>query len=230
MRRWPLLTSGKRLEDVKEVFERIVGYSGISHGDGYHNSRGSPWDASSAAGGWRRLPDHWNVAGSPALSASGTPRVAQREADAHPSNRRRHTDSGLRIRHGGVLLELDASAVGGGAVLPRGELRPRRSRLERSDVRAAHGTADCAGVACTLGCGGCAWAIRSRWALFRRLCQQSVRTPISRSRGRHGAGGFDSPRRMGKSDPEATEGDQSGLAIRLDSRLARTTGFSAVLP
>ncbi len=77
MRRWPLLTSGKRLEDVKEVFGRIVGYSGISHGDGYHNSRGSPWHASSAAGGWRRLPDHWNVAGSPALSASGTPRTSQ---------------------------------------------------------------------------------------------------------------------------------------------------------
>src|SRR6266568_3724037 len=122
MHRWPLLTSGKGLEDVKEVFERIVRCSGISHGDGYHNSRGSPWHASSAAGGWRRLPDHWNVAGSPALSASGAPRAIQREADAHPRNRRRHTDCGLRIGHGRVLLELDAGEATGGTVLSRGEL------------------------------------------------------------------------------------------------------------
>ena len=60
------------------------------------------------------------------------PRASQRETDAHPRNRRRHTDSGLRIRHGRVLPQLDAGAVAGGTVHSRGKLRPRRTRLERS--------------------------------------------------------------------------------------------------
>src|SRR5216683_5309730 len=115
-----------------------------------------------------------NVAGPPALSAPWTPRASQREADAHPPNRRRHTERGLRIRHGRVLPELDAGASGSGAVYSRGKVRPRRTRLERSGARAAHGTADRAGATHAAGCHRCARAIRSRWALVRRVCEPGV--------------------------------------------------------
>ena len=46
------------------------------------------------------------MAGPPTLSASRAARTIQREANAHPRNRRRHTDRGLRIGHGRVVLEL----------------------------------------------------------------------------------------------------------------------------
>src|SRR5712692_4364389 len=57
-------------------------------------------------------------------------RASQRRADAHPRNRRRHTDCGLRIGHGRGLLELVVGAAAGGSVRSRGKLRPRRARLE----------------------------------------------------------------------------------------------------
>lgn len=74
------------------------------------------------AGVRRRIPNHWNIAGPWALSASGTPAPLRQEKDAHPCNRGRHTDGGLRIGHGSVVLELDPCAGGSGAVLSRGEL------------------------------------------------------------------------------------------------------------
>src|SRR5260370_31479984 len=84
----------------------------VFHANDTHDSRGSRWHTRCAGRGKRDLPGRRNVAGPPALSAPWTPRASQREADAHPPNRRRHTERGLRIRHGRVLPELDAGASG----------------------------------------------------------------------------------------------------------------------
>src|SRR5229473_3957141 len=114
----------------------------ISHSNGTYDSRDFPRHTRSAGGGRHLVPGHRNVAGPPTLSAPWAVRASQQGTDAHPRNRRRHTNCGLRIRHGRVLPELDAGAAVGGAVRLRGKLRPRRTRLERSGARAAHGSAD----------------------------------------------------------------------------------------
>jgi hypothetical protein len=61
----------------------------------------------------------------------------------------------------------------------RGKLRPRRTRLERSGARAAHGKADRAGATHAAECNRCARAIRSRWTLVRRICEPGVRANVS---------------------------------------------------
>src|SRR5467141_1626354 len=152
----------------------------VFHANGTYDSRVSRCDTRSAGGDRHRLPDHRNVADPSALPAPWTLRASQREADAHPSNRRRHTDSSLRIGHGRVLPELDAGAAAGGAVLSRGKLRPCRTRLERSGARAAHGSADRAGATRAAEFYRSARAICSRWALVRRICEPGVRASVSR--------------------------------------------------
>src|SRR5713101_2210435 len=94
----------------------------ISHANGIYDSRDFPRHTRCAGGGRHLVPGHRNVAGPPTLSAPWAARASQQGTDAHPRNRRRHTECGLRIRHGRVLLELDAGAATGGTVLSRGEL------------------------------------------------------------------------------------------------------------
>jgi hypothetical protein len=160
-------------------FEGILGYSGISHAHGTYNSRRSSWHARSSTVGWRRVSDLWNIAGSTALSASRTPCARRQEADAHPCNRRRNARCRLRIGHGSVLPELDSGAARGGPVFSRGELRSRRTRLERSGARATHCAADCAGLACAAECSRRTRAIRSRGAFLRRLRELGLRESVS---------------------------------------------------
>ena len=112
------------------------------HADGPYDSRGSCWHAHCAGGGGCHLPGNRNVAGPPAISAPWAPRASQQKADAHPRNRRRHTDCGLRIVRERVLPELDAGAAVCDEVRSRGKLRSRQTRLERSGARATHGSAN----------------------------------------------------------------------------------------
>src|SRR4029077_8348463 len=143
-----------------------------------YDSRGSTRRTRPTVSGGCDLPGNWNVAVPPALSAFWAPRASQREANAHPRNRRRHTDRGLRIRHGCVVPELDAGAATGGAVHSGGKLRPRWTRMERPGARAANGTADRTGATHTARCNRCARAICSRWALVWRICEPGVRTHV----------------------------------------------------
>src|SRR6266850_3914848 len=149
-------TSDRRKRPLNE---HILGLFRVPHANGTYDSRGSCCGTRSAGGGRRCLPGHRNVAGPPTFPAPWTLRASQREADARPSNRRRYTDCGLRIGHGRVLPELDTGAAAGGAVHSRSKLRPRRTRLERSCARAAHGSADRAGATHAAGCHGFARAI-----------------------------------------------------------------------
>ena len=171
-------SSDERL--AKKTARRVYSWMfALSHENGAYVPRDFPRHTRCVGSGGCRLPGNRNLAGPPTLSAPWAPRASQRGADAHPCNRRRHTDCGLRIRHGRILLELDAGAASGGAVQSRGKLRPRRTRLERSAARAAHGPADRPGATHAAGCNRCARAVRSRWALVRRLCKSGVRAPIS---------------------------------------------------
>src|SRR5712691_2718771 len=121
---------------VKKATRRVYSWIlRISHANGTYDSLGSPGHTRSAGDGRGGVPGHRNVAGPPAFPAPGAPCASQRAANAHPRNRRGLTDRGLRVRHGRVLLELDVGAAAGGAVCSRGELRPRRTRLERSGAR-----------------------------------------------------------------------------------------------
>src|SRR5713101_9524942 len=202
----------------------------ISHANGTYDSLGSPGHTRSAGDGRGGVPGHRNVAGPPAFPAPGAPCASQRAANAHPRNRRGLTDRGLRVRHGRVLRELDVGAAAGGAVCSRGELRPRRTRLERSGARAALGSADRAGPTRAAGCGGRARAVRFGGSLVRRICEPGVRRPVSRQGCRHGAGGFASPCRVEESHRGSVADDRSRPAIRLDCRLAGTIGVCPVLP
>src|SRR5260370_41266563 len=114
-----LVASDRRTKERREVYSWMLR---VIYATGNCESRGSPRPTRSAGGGRRRVPGYRNVAGPPALFAPRAARTIQREADAHPRNRRRHTDGGFRIRHGRVLLELDAGAATGGTVLSRREL------------------------------------------------------------------------------------------------------------
>src|SRR5712692_9674231 len=164
------------LEDCRRVYSWMLR---VSRANSAYVSLGSPRHTRRAGSGGCHLPGHRNVAGPPALSTPWAPRASQRETDAHPRNRRRHTGRGLRIGHGRVVLELDTRAAAGGAVRLRGELRPRRTWMERFCKRAAHGSADRAGTTHAAGRCKCARTIRSRWALVRWICEPGVRTHVS---------------------------------------------------